>query len=89
MIGFFLRNKQDEICFALAKKEPHDIASFHYLPGPRIIAAAFSNGDEETITSEIAQDIHDALVKAKIIFVAELNEKAEAVREYAVPLKIS
>jgi hypothetical protein len=81
MIGVFLRNNEDEICFAQLSRDA-DIASFHYAPAARMIVAVMQDGEEEAITSEIAPEIHEALVKCNRILIALVDEAGEAEKEY-------
>jgi hypothetical protein len=81
MIGIFLRNRDNEICFVQVSKD-EDIAAFHYTADPRIMTVMLETGEEETITSEIAPEIHEALVGQDQVLVALLDDTGELEREY-------
>ena len=88
MIGIFLRNKENEICFAQMSREG-EIASFHYAAHARMITVIMTDGEEETVTSEIAPEIHEALVPARQILVALLDDAGELEREYWAELSVA
>ncbi len=87
MIGIFLRNKENEICFVQMSREG-EIASFHYAAHARMITVIMTDGEEETVTSEIAPEIHEALAPAKQILVALLDDEGELEREYWAELTV-
>ena len=87
MIGIFLRNEENEICFVQVSRD-EEIASFYYVARARMITAIMADGEEETVTSEIAPEIHQALVPATRILIAHLDEKGEVEREYWAALSI-
>ena len=87
MIGIFLRNKENEICFVQVSRNG-DIASFHYAAHAKMITVIMTNGEEETVTSEIAPEIHEALVPAERILVALLDDEGELEREYWTELSV-
>ena len=87
MIGFFLRNKENDVCFVQVSRDG-DIASFHYATDAKMMTVIMKDETEETITSEIAPEIHEVLIPASKILVALLNDKGELEREYYTLLTI-
>jgi hypothetical protein len=88
MIGLFLRNKANEVCFVQASRES-EIASFHYAAHAKMITVIMADGAEETVTTEIAPEIHEVLVPAKRILVALLDDKGDMEREYWAELSVA
>lgn len=88
MIGFFVRNAEGDIAFACPPENPK-IASFHYLREPRILMAELAAGGEESFTSEMAAELHEALTQASRILVAEMTEAGDIRREYWADLTAS
>jgi hypothetical protein len=86
MIGLFLRNKADAICFVQVSKG-QDIESFHYSSDARMMSVTMKDGAEETITSEIAPEI-GAVLKSSDILVVQLDTEGEFDREYNANLTV-
>lgn len=90
MIGVFVRNAAGEVGFLRPPGETDivDIAAFHYAPHARIMTVETVDGGDETFTSEIAPELHEAFVSATQVLVAHLDERGEPTHEYWTPLSI-
>lgn len=87
MIGIFLRNKENSICFVQVSKD-EDIAAFHYAGDAKMMTVMMKDGTEETITSEIAPEMHEVLMPVSQILVAQLDVQGNLEREYMTQLSI-
>lgn len=87
MIGVFLRNRENEICFLQGSKNV-DIVSFHYTPSAKMMTVVMKDDTEETITSEIAPEISEVFVPDSQILIAQLDETGEPEREYWAQLTV-
>jgi hypothetical protein len=85
MLGLFLLNAEGNICFVQDSRAP-DIASIHYAPQSKMVVAVLKDGHEETFSSEIIPEIHEALLACEKILAVYLDTKDEVQREYEVPL---
>jgi hypothetical protein len=86
MIGLFMRNKDNHVCFVRLKPEETAIASFQYTPAAKVMMVNLADGDEVMFTSEIAPEIHEALLTSRDILVAEMDKNGDLEREYTVAL---
>lgn len=85
MIGFLLRNNQNEICFARVEKGA-DIISFHYAPSMKTLNVLYDDESEEMFTSEISETIGRSMESLSQILVAHLDADGNPEREYLTPL---
>ena len=82
MIGVFVRNLEGDVGFARPDGTYPDIARFHYAPLTKIMTVTTIDGHEETFTSEMTPDLHEALQSADQIIVAHIGNEGDPVQEY-------
>ena len=87
MIGVFLRNKDNKICF-VRPSAGVDITSLHYTPSAKMMIVTLKDGTEETITSEIAPEISDVFIPNAQVLVAQVNHAGAVEREYWAQLTV-
>lgn len=88
MIGMFMRNAEGDVAFTCPSDTPK-ISSFHYVSDARIMTAQTKVGREETFTSEIAPELHAALIDVSRILVAEVDATGNEISEYWAYLSTS
>lgn len=87
MIGIFLRNTDNELCFVQGEKEMN-IGSFHYTPAAKMMTVVMKDNSEEIITSEIAPEISEVFKPNSPILVAHVDLKGELEHEYWAQLTV-
>jgi hypothetical protein len=88
MIGIFIRNKSNQACFVQVSRGL-DISFFHYTPATKMMTVTMQDHSEETITSEIAPEIHEVLVPVSRMLVAQLDPEGKLEREYWAQMSVA
>lgn len=85
MIGIFVVNADDDLCFIDSEKRG-GIASFIYVPDMRMCSIVFTDGTNEVVSAEIGQLTHEAMLLANEVLVVELDGSGACVFEQSVKL---
>lgn len=85
MIGIFLVNKKDELCFA-QYGEHKDIAGFRYHTDTGMCIAVRPSGEEDVFVDAMHDEIRPYLSKDPEILVADIDDGGATKREYVVSL---
>lgn len=88
MIGIFLVNENDELCFA-QHGDHKDIAGFRFHTDTGMCIAIRGSGDEEVFVDAMHEEIRDYLSKDQSVLVADIDDEGALTREYSVPLTVS
>jgi hypothetical protein len=88
MIGIFLVNQKDELCFA-QYGEHKDIAGFRFHTDTGMCIAVLATGGEETFVDAMHDEIRPYLSKEQQVLVADLDDDGQLTREYSVGLAVA
>lgn len=85
MIGVFLINSRNELCFVNSEKRG-GIASVIYVPDMRMASIVLDDGSSEVITHEISDTLLPGITTQETVLVVQLDEAGHLIHEHRVPL---